>query len=111
MRKSMSILFVLALILVGAASSVTGQSEGQSLEEWEAKTFEKQPPEKVMDAAGVEPGMVVGEVGAGKGRFTVHLARRVGPAGRILANDIDLTRGRGLALTLGPYAVPWLTPS
>ena len=42
-----------------------------------------------MDAAGVKPGMVVGEVGAGRGRFTIHLARRVGPSGRILANDID----------------------
>jgi ubiquinone/menaquinone biosynthesis C-methylase UbiE len=63
--------------------------QSESLEAWEAKTLEKQPPEKVMDAAGVQPGMVVGEVGAGLGRFTVHLARRVGPGGRILANDID----------------------
>jgi ubiquinone/menaquinone biosynthesis C-methylase UbiE len=54
-----------------------------------AKTFEKQPPEAVMDAAGVSEGMVVGEVGAGRGRFTLPLARRVGPTGKILANDID----------------------
>ncbi len=54
-----------------------------------------QPPEKVMDAIGVRPGMVVGEVGAGAGRFTVHLASRVGPSGKVYANDID---ERGLAL-------------
>jgi ubiquinone/menaquinone biosynthesis C-methylase UbiE len=65
------------------------QDQSESLGAWEAKTFQKQPPEEVMDAAGIEPGMVVGEVGAGFGRFTVHLARRVGPEGRILANDID----------------------
>ncbi|MFC2164836.1 class I SAM-dependent methyltransferase [Acidobacteriota bacterium] len=61
----------------------------QSIEEWEKKTFIKQPPEKVMDAAGIKPGMIIGEVGAGRGRFTMHLARRVGPKGKILANDID----------------------
>ena len=42
-----------------------------------------------MDAAGIKPGMIIGEVGAGRGRFTMHLARRVGPKGKILANDID----------------------
>ncbi len=61
----------------------------QSIEEWEKKTFVKQPPEKVMDAAGIKPGMIIGEVGAGRGRFTMHLARRVGTKGKILANDID----------------------
>lgn len=61
----------------------------QSLEEWERQTFEKQPPDLVMDVAGIESGMVIGEVGAGRGRFTVHLARRVGPDGKVFANDID----------------------
>ena len=48
-----------------------------------------QPPEKIMDAIGLKPGMVIGEVGAGWGRFTVHLARRVGEKGLVFANDID----------------------
>jgi len=48
-----------------------------------------QPPEKIMDAIGLKPGMVIGEVGAGWGRFTVHLARRVGEKGLVYANDID----------------------
>jgi ubiquinone/menaquinone biosynthesis C-methylase UbiE len=42
-----------------------------------------------MDAIGVEPGMVVGEIGAGRGRYAVHLAQRVGNGGKIYANDID----------------------
>ena len=74
-------------LLIVTSTTVGGQS--QSNEAWEKKTFEKQPPEKVMDAAGVEPGMTIGEVGAGRGRFTLHLALRVGPTGKILANDID----------------------
>jgi ubiquinone/menaquinone biosynthesis C-methylase UbiE len=64
-------------------------SQQQSIEEWEKQTFIKQPPGKVMDAADIKSGMIIGEVGAGRGRFTMHLARRVGEKGKILANDID----------------------
>jgi ubiquinone/menaquinone biosynthesis C-methylase UbiE len=46
-------------------------------------------PERVMDAVGLQPGMMVGEVGAGQGYFTFWLARRVGPSGKIYANDIS----------------------
>jgi SAM-dependent methyltransferase len=48
-----------------------------------------QPPDKIMDAIGLKPGMAIGEVGAGFGRFTVWLARRVGNNGLVYANDID----------------------
>jgi ubiquinone/menaquinone biosynthesis C-methylase UbiE len=46
-------------------------------------------PERVMDAVGIRPGMVVGEAGAGRGYFTFKLARRVGASGKVYANDID----------------------
>jgi len=46
-------------------------------------------PERVMDAVGIRPGMVVGEAGAGRGYFTFRLARRVGATGKVYANDID----------------------
>ena len=46
-------------------------------------------PERVMDAVGIRPGMVVGEAGAGRGYFTFKLARRVGATGKVYANDID----------------------
>jgi SAM-dependent methyltransferase len=75
------------LIALFMVTLLIGQQ--QSIEEWEKQTFVKQPPEKVMDAAGIKPGMIIGEVGAGRGRFTMHLARRVGTKGKILANDID----------------------
>ncbi len=77
-------IFLAILFLV---SLLTGQQ--QSVEEWEKQTFTRQPPEKVMDSAGIKPGMTIGEVGAGRGRFTMFLARRVGNSGKILANDID----------------------
>jgi len=43
----------------------------------------------VLDVAGVRAGMTVGEVGAGNGYFTLKLAARIGPSGRIYANDIE----------------------
>jgi ubiquinone/menaquinone biosynthesis C-methylase UbiE len=46
-------------------------------------------PDKVMEATGVKPGMVIGEVGAGRGYFTFWLAKGVGESGKIYANDID----------------------
>jgi ubiquinone/menaquinone biosynthesis C-methylase UbiE len=45
--------------------------------------------EAAMDTIGLQPGMVVGEAGAGTGYFTLPMARRVGKGGMIYANDID----------------------
>ena len=42
-----------------------------------------------MEATGVKPGMVIGEVGAGSGYFTFWLSRGVGEGGKVYANDID----------------------
>lgn len=44
--------------------------------------------ERIMAAADVRPGMTVADIGAGEGYYTVRLARRVGPTGRVLAEDI-----------------------
>lgn len=47
-----------------------------------------QQPDKVLDVIGIKPGMVIGEPGAGRGYYTFRLARKVGPTGKIYANDI-----------------------
>lgn len=44
--------------------------------------------DRVMDLAGVAPGMTVADIGAGEGYYTVRLAARVGAKGRVLAQDI-----------------------
>lgn len=49
-----------------------------------------------MDTAGVKPGMIIGEVGAGYGYFTFKLAERVGESGKIYANDISSRALRGI---------------
>lgn len=42
----------------------------------------------VMQLLDVRPGMAVADIGAGAGYYAVRLARRVGPAGRVIAQDI-----------------------
>ena len=43
----------------------------------------------VMDLAHIGAGTTVADIGAGQGYYTVRLAERVGPKGRVLAQDID----------------------
>lgn len=45
--------------------------------------------ERVVELAGVKPGMVVADIGAGEGYYTVRLAPVVGAKGRVLAQDIS----------------------
>jgi ubiquinone/menaquinone biosynthesis C-methylase UbiE len=42
-----------------------------------------------MDALGIGDGSTVADVGAGGGWFTIRLARRVGPNGRVYAEDVQ----------------------
>jgi ubiquinone/menaquinone biosynthesis C-methylase UbiE len=43
----------------------------------------------VMDLAAINPGTTVADIGAGEGYYTIRLSERVGPKGRVLAQDID----------------------
>ena len=49
----------------------------------------REQPERVLDLLRVGAGMVVADVGAGTGYFTVRIARRVGAKGQVLATDIQ----------------------
>ncbi|MCX6562943.1 MAG: class I SAM-dependent methyltransferase [Candidatus Aminicenantes bacterium] len=82
-KPAFLLLFALVFLQSFAACQIGLEEPG----EW--STNRRQPPDKVMAAVGVEPGMVIGEVGAGRGRFTVLLAAKVGPTGKIYAEDID----------------------
>ena len=74
---------------MSAVVAVSSQTRTFPVEDWEKGINERQPPLQIIDAIGLKPGMVVGEVGAGTGRMTMWLADRVGDSGRIYANDIS----------------------
>jgi predicted methyltransferase len=59
-----------------------GQLEGPDRDDW-------QQPERIMDALGIADSARVADLGAGGGWFTERLARRVGPNGRVYAEDIQ----------------------
>jgi SAM-dependent methyltransferase len=81
-----SILIILAL---AAILPVHAQQTKIKVEQWEIRHNKRQPPEKIMDAMGLKEGMVIGDIGAGTGRFAVWFADRVGEKGKVYANDID----------------------
>lgn len=79
---------LLSITLIFVAVLFPSCLQAQDPDAWEDRLNKRQPPEKVMDAIGVKPGMIIGEVGAGRGRYAVKFAERVGPKGKIYANDI-----------------------
>jgi len=70
-------LVVLALF----AARLAAQDDWRVRDDWEK-------PQEVMDILGIKAGSLVADVGAGEGYFTFHLATRVGPTGKVYAEDI-----------------------
>jgi SAM-dependent methyltransferase len=50
---------------------------------------QEEQPEKALDALSLKPGILVGDVGAGTGFYSIRIAKRIGPTGRVYANDIQ----------------------
>jgi SAM-dependent methyltransferase len=59
-----------------------GLLEGPDRDVW-------QRPDQIMDELRIAEGSVVADLGAGSGWFTIRLARRVGPNGLVIAEDIQ----------------------
>jgi SAM-dependent methyltransferase len=68
-------------------ANVMGWQGADWLERSERESEEE--PDKALDALGSLTGLTVADVGAGSGYFTIRLASRVGPAGRVFANDLQ----------------------
>jgi ubiquinone/menaquinone biosynthesis C-methylase UbiE len=92
----------LCLLFSGAASApgqavhpVTGRHiapvMGLSGADWldrEEREREEQP-EKAIAQFNLKPGMMVGDVGAGTGYYSIRMAKLIAPAGIVYANDIQ----------------------
>jgi predicted methyltransferase len=59
-----------------------GLLEGPDRDKW-------QKPDQIMDALNIADGSTVADIGAGAGWFTIRLARRVGPRGKVYAQDVQ----------------------
>ena len=96
--------FVLATTLAGCSQAADGRSDaaldfpkpdrpvsslGSNQFSTETERDNRGEAQEVMDLSGIEEGMVVADIGAGNGYYTVRLAERVGANGRVLAQDID----------------------
>ncbi|RUL88557.1 class I SAM-dependent methyltransferase [Tautonia sociabilis] len=51
--------------------------------------IEEERPDEMLDALGIEPGMIVADVGAGVGYHSLKMADRVGPEGVVYATDVQ----------------------
>ena len=79
----------ITMIVLCLSFIITPRLYSQDPDAWEANQSSYQPPEIVLEAIELNEGMVIGEIGAGRGRYSVILANAVGKEGHIYANDID----------------------
>ncbi len=80
LRKHLLVILLLNLVVFCSIEEIWSQAKTDR---------EFRPPEVILNFAGVEPGMIIGEVGVGDGFLTFPLAERVGKTGKIYANDIN----------------------
>ena len=89
---------VLALLAGTLAAQVAGPANSGYQTEQQRKGLaagladpsrdERQKPGELIRAMGLQPGMTVADVGTGIGYMLPFLSRRVGPGGRVIAEDI-----------------------
>jgi len=97
MVKARTCLVSVLCLLAATAFPRAGQDRLAPENDNEARLNRLQPPDRVMNIIGAAAGMNVAEIGAGRGRYVVHLADRVGPEGKVYAEDIDGEALRHLA--------------
>jgi precorrin-6B methylase 2 len=68
-------------------ANVMGMGGADWLERPERESEEN--VEGALNAIGLKPGMTVAEIGAGTGYVALRMARRVGPSGKVYANDVQ----------------------
>jgi ubiquinone/menaquinone biosynthesis C-methylase UbiE len=54
-----------------------------------SERIEEEQPDRALDVIKIETGSTVADVGAGSGYMSARMARRVGPTGKVYANDIQ----------------------
>lgn len=91
--------FMLAVALIEAQQPAVHPVSGRIIAGvmgWQGAAWLERPeraaeeePERALDAMEIALESVVADVGSGTGYFTVRLSKRVGPKGRVYANDLQ----------------------
>jgi ubiquinone/menaquinone biosynthesis C-methylase UbiE len=103
MRKRIALLLVVFASASIAAQTVTAPGVhpvsgrrfagvmGWQGAEWleRSEREDEEQPDNALDALGPLTGLTLADIGAGSGYFTVRLAARTGPTGRVYANDLQ----------------------
>ena len=89
-------LFILLFTASGqAVHPITGRQiapvMGMSGADWldREERAKEEHPELALAALDLKPGMMVGDVGAGTGYYSIRIAKRIQPGGIVFANDIQ----------------------
>src|SRR6267142_4167157 len=98
MRLTLVLLYLILYCVAGRAQSThpaTGREiapvMGMGGADWLVRSEREmeEAPEAALDAIALKKGDVVADIGAGVGYFTWRMAERVGPSGKVYANDIQ----------------------
>jgi SAM-dependent methyltransferase len=82
---------IMLMLLILCCCVISAQKGKVHVEPGEKRLNSQHKPKELMDAMGLGQGMVIADIGAGRGRMTVFFADRVGKKGQVLANDINET--------------------
>jgi ubiquinone/menaquinone biosynthesis C-methylase UbiE len=93
--RSGLILLVCALVYAQGVHPITGRPYAGVMSAdgapWltRPEREEEEQPDRALDEIAIAKGSTVADIGAGSGAITWRLAERVGPAGKVYANDIQ----------------------
>ncbi len=91
----LSVFFLLRILCAQSEHPLTGRHiapvMGAAGASWldRSEREREEEPAKALDLMEIHPGMTIADVGAGTGYMTLRIAKRVGPTGRVYANDIQ----------------------
>lgn len=80
-RRLLVLASIVAVAALGAADRIVSRCQSSLASADEV--------ERLVQLAGVSPGMQVAEIGAGDGRMAVNLARRIAPGGKLYATELE----------------------
>lgn len=97
LRRGLIVVGIVSLLVTGTIAQSKQQGGGHArlfdpsdlglLESPDRDLWQR--PDQIMDAMAIADASVVADIGAGSGWFTIRLARRVGPQGRVYAEDVQ----------------------